>query len=217
MKTAERTAQKLPCVCDVLYCPACFFLDALFMVICQQNTTNVLPLIHVHLNDALVSLTYKPIDTPSVIVHFESTSGSDASASLTAGGDLGKCYSKESVPQQKDDEEIKMDDLIKLMPKPTQGMLGVALAVVVTDFEPLHSFGVLIRRLFPRVQRPKLLYSRTRQSDLKDYGKDRGLRSMKTAGKTAQKLLRMMHTAEVNREQWELPVTYSIFAQSLGE
>ncbi|GKC47426.1 hypothetical protein Tco_1065148 [Tanacetum coccineum] len=28
-----------------------------------------------------------------------------------------------------------------------------------------------IRRLFPRVQRPKLLYSRTRQSDLKDYGK----------------------------------------------
>ncbi|GKE43798.1 probable xyloglucan endotransglucosylase/hydrolase protein 33, partial [Tanacetum coccineum] len=30
-----------------------------------------------------------------------------------------------------------------------------------------------IRRLFPRVQRPKLLYSRTRQSDLKDYGKDR--------------------------------------------
>ncbi|GJY30716.1 hypothetical protein Tco_0414211 [Tanacetum coccineum] len=96
-----------------------------------------------HLNDASVSLTYKPIDTPSVIVHFESTSESDASASLTAGGDLGKCYSKESVPQQKDDEEIKMDDLIKLMPKPTQGMLGVALAVVVTDFEPLHSFGVL--------------------------------------------------------------------------
>ncbi|GKA39706.1 hypothetical protein Tco_0732257 [Tanacetum coccineum] len=33
-----------------------------------------------------------------------------------------------------------------------------------------------IRRLFPRVQRPKLLYSRTRQSDLKDYGKDRGMR-----------------------------------------
>ncbi|GKE89145.1 hypothetical protein Tco_1566620 [Tanacetum coccineum] len=30
-----------------------------------------------------------------------------------------------------------------------------------------------IRRLFPRVQRPKC--SRTRQSDLKDYGDDRGL------------------------------------------
>ncbi|GKE11267.1 DNA helicase, partial [Tanacetum coccineum] len=43
-----------------------------------------------------------------------------------------------------------------------------------------------IRRLFPRVQRPKLLYSWTRQSDLKDYGKDRGLRSMITAGMTAQ-------------------------------
>ncbi|GKF04037.1 hypothetical protein Tco_0034705, partial [Tanacetum coccineum] len=40
-----------------------------------------------------------------------------------------------------------------------------------------------IRRLFPRVQRPKLLYSRTRQSDLKDYGKDRGIRSMITAGR----------------------------------
>ncbi|GJT31547.1 hypothetical protein Tco_0921966, partial [Tanacetum coccineum] len=34
-----------------------------------------------------------------------------------------------------------------------------------------------------RVQRPKLLYSRTRQSDLKDYGKDRGIRSMITAGR----------------------------------
>ncbi|GKF83079.1 hypothetical protein Tco_0244735, partial [Tanacetum coccineum] len=33
------------------------------------------------------------------------------------------------------------------------------------------------------VQRPKLLYSRTRQSDLKDYGKDRGIRSMITAGR----------------------------------
>ncbi|GKA58943.1 heat shock protein 70 [Tanacetum coccineum] len=37
------------------------------------------------------------------------------------------------------------------------------------------------------VQRPKLLYSRTRQSDLKDYGKDRGLRSTKTAGKDRSK------------------------------
>ncbi|GJT79209.1 putative reverse transcriptase domain-containing protein [Tanacetum coccineum] len=34
----------------------------------------------------------------------------------------------------------------------------------------VHLLGK-IRRLFPRVQRPKLLYSRTRQSDLKDYGK----------------------------------------------
>ncbi|GKF76565.1 hypothetical protein Tco_0229035, partial [Tanacetum coccineum] len=46
----------------------------------------------------VLALTSKPIDTPSVIVHFESSSGSDASASLTAGGDLRKCYPKESVP-----------------------------------------------------------------------------------------------------------------------
>ncbi|GKA03125.1 hypothetical protein Tco_0675906, partial [Tanacetum coccineum] len=44
-----------------------------------------------------------------------------------------------------------------------------------------------ICRLFPRVQRPKLLYSRTRQSDLKDYGKNRGLRSTITAGKDCSK------------------------------
>ncbi|GJW17176.1 hypothetical protein Tco_0024612 [Tanacetum coccineum] len=97
-----------------------------------------------YISDIVVlALTSKPIDTPSVIFHFEFTSRSDASASSTAEGDLGKSYPKESLPQQQgneegpiphqliselpifsDDEEIKMDDLIKLMPKPTEGILS---------------------------------------------------------------------------------------------
>ncbi|GJW17177.1 hypothetical protein Tco_0024613 [Tanacetum coccineum] len=87
MKTAERTAQKLPCFAKHHFAKPYF------------------PTIIVS------ALTSKPVDTPSVIVHFVSSSGSDASASLTAGGDLRKY-----------DEQIKMDDLIKLMPKPAEGI-----------------------------------------------------------------------------------------------
>nr|GEY03992.1 hypothetical protein [Tanacetum cinerariifolium] len=55
--------------------------------------------------------------------------------------------------------------------------------LIVVDMEEDNGIQLFVLQGFTRVQRPKLLYSRPRQSDQKNYGDDQGFLIDRTAGK----------------------------------